>query len=560
MNVTYYPANWDGPGCYRIFYPADHLNREGGHTSLVGTHKIVHETPMFLAVAYLFDQVPVTDLYVLQMPMMREYVAFMKHMKKLGKKVIVETDDDYLDLPDYNPAKKATKYDPWKPDKPSVLYYRWCLQHADAVTVTTPALKKSVEKVTSAPVYVLRNFTDTRIWRQPVYENRTWDKFRIGYCGMTTWHSGDLQEISWIGEWMKDNPEVEFVAQGKEVFEILNIPEPQQVLIPQFAFRHQKLYDHISCMDVGLVPLVRNNFNEAKSHLKGLEYAGAGIPCIATGTESYRDWWLAGDSGGRDGAGFVANGRAEWVHALDSLASDPDLRVRMGRRARDLAAQHSIQNHWRLWETAYLEVLNEGGETTFTPAKHNPDPDQKPAELHGLKKHLEGFPLNTVVEIGTAAGGTLKVWCELAARDATIVSVDLPEARFSSGTASSEDLLSLAQADQTLQLIRGDSHKKSTLKDLQRLLGGREVDLLFIDGDHTYEGVKKDWDMYAPLVREGGKIVFHDISDHGPEYEGVNVKKLWDQLKKVYTHEEYIDTRHHNKPGGKWGGIGVLTV
>jgi hypothetical protein len=39
---------------------------------------------------------------------------------------------------------------------------------------------------------------------------------------------------------------------------------------------------------VGLVPLTRGPFNEAKSYLKGLEYAAAGIPFIATPTEEYQ--------------------------------------------------------------------------------------------------------------------------------------------------------------------------------------------------------------------------------------------------------------------------------
>jgi predicted O-methyltransferase YrrM len=35
-------------------------------------------------------------------------------------------------------------------------------------------------------------------------------------------------------------------------------------------------------------------------------------------------------------------------------------------------------------------------------------------------------------------------------------------------------------------------------------------DFLFIDGDHSYEGCRKDWDIYSPFVRSGGIIVFHD--------------------------------------------------
>jgi predicted O-methyltransferase YrrM len=55
-----------------------------------------------------------------------------------------------------------------------------------------------------------------------------------------------------------------------------------------------------------------------------------------------------------------------------------------------------------------------------------------------------------------------------------------------------------------------------TLEEVKRILGGEKADFLFIDGDYTYEGVKRDL-MYSPLVREGGIIAFHDICPHPPE-------------------------------------------
>ena len=36
------------------------------------------------------------------------------------------------------------------------------------------------------------------------------------------------------------------------------------------------------------------------------------------------------------------------------------------------------------------------------------------------------------------------------------------------------------------------------------------IDLLFIDGDHSYKGVKTDWELFAPLVKKFGIVVFHD--------------------------------------------------
>lgn len=38
----------------------------------------------------------------------------------------------------------------------------------------------------------------------------------------------------------------------------------------------------------------------------------------------------------------------------------------------------------------------------------------------------------------------------------------------------------------------------------------RPIDLLFIDGDHSYEGVKRDWDLFVPHVRDFGIVIFHD--------------------------------------------------
>jgi predicted O-methyltransferase YrrM len=37
------------------------------------------------------------------------------------------------------------------------------------------------------------------------------------------------------------------------------------------------------------------------------------------------------------------------------------------------------------------------------------------------------------------------------------------------------------------------------------------LDLLFIDGDHSYEGAKADWDTYQGLLQRGAVVIFHDI-------------------------------------------------
>jgi predicted O-methyltransferase YrrM len=89
---------------------------------------------------------------------------------------------------------------------------------------------------------------------------------------------------------------------------------------------------------------------------------------------------------------------------------------------------------------------------------------------------------------------------------------------------------------------------------VESILVDDKLDFLFIDGDHTYEGVKKDFEMYSPLVRKGGLIAFHDICKHPPQLN-CTVDKFWNEIKGSYDFEEIIDN-----PSQNWAGIGVLHV
>lgn len=180
---------------------------------------------------------------------------------------------------------------------------------------------------------------------------------------------------------------------------------------------------------------------------------------------------------------------------------------------------------------------------------------QKPGELDRLVELIQaGKSPRVVLEVGTAAGGTLWLWCQLAKPSALIISVDLPGGDFGGGYPEENIpyLRKYAMYKQKIELLRCDSHNPETLEKVKEILGEKEVDLLFIDGDHTYEGVKQDWEMYSPLLSRNGIGVFHDIVPH-KEIPECQVDKFWKEVRREYTFSEI-----HDSVGGDWAGIGVI--
>lgn len=184
--------------------------------------------------------------------------------------------------------------------------------------------------------------------------------------------------------------------------------------------------------------------------------------------------------------------------------------------------------------------------------------DQKLGELSPFISFLKRRVLRTVVEIGTRKGGTFFVWCQVAEPDALIVSIDLPGGAFGGGYEETEIPVfrSYAQPEQDLYFLRVDSHEPATRRDLLGILNGREIDFLMIDGDHTYSGVRQDFELYAPLVKNRGLIAFHDIAYHD-QVPRCQVDRFWNEVKTEYRHREFV-SEGEERSWGNWGGIGVL--
>ena len=183
-------------------------------------------------------------------------------------------------------------------------------------------------------------------------------------------------------------------------------------------------------------------------------------------------------------------------------------------------------------------------------------PLQKRSELLRLLKIIREHKPSNVCEIGAAGGGTTMLFARAAAPKATLISIDL-----AFNEARREAVCRFAPRGQRVICIEGDSHRPAVLDGVRSSARGSALDLLYLDGDHNYEGVAADFEMYAPLVRRGGLIVFHDIvpdfrARYGKETssDAGDVPKFWREIKSSYASvEEIIEDE---KQDGF--GIGVL--
>jgi predicted O-methyltransferase YrrM len=186
-------------------------------------------------------------------------------------------------------------------------------------------------------------------------------------------------------------------------------------------------------------------------------------------------------------------------------------------------------------------------------------PAQVAAELRRFGEIVSSAKPKAVLEIGTLRGGTLFVLCKLSDPDATIISVDLPGGPYGGSYNFIQAALyrRFRKPQQSVHLLRADSHLESTKEAVRQI--SPKLDLLFIDGDHTQAGVKRDFELYSPLVRSGGMVVFHDIVPHDmskfPSEKACGVDRFWREIKASYHHLEIIDD-----PNQGWAGIGIVNV
>ncbi len=142
-----------------------------------------------------------------------------------------------------------------------------------------------------------------------------------------------------------------------------------------------------------------------------------------------------------------------------------------------------------------------------------------------------------------------------------VISIDIPGGTHGGGypprTAALFRLLQQRISPITrLDLVREDSHAKSTFDDAKALLSDHQLDFLLIDGDYRFDGVRRDFETWVPLVKKSGFIAFHDVVPHKKVVITCELDRLWREIHS--SHPDCLEIIADQEQS--WAGMGVVPI
>jgi hypothetical protein len=345
------PLEPNGCAWYRCHLPMLELQKLGWETAMAPPE--YHYKYGFGAYYSQEEIVYGWDIVVLKLIMMKSAADILENKDLFKQKVVVDIDDFYEGLTESNVAYHTTN--PEKNENVNREHYWRIIEAADYLITSTQFLYDFYTKEKGfTNVFLVRNAIDIDRW------NKRNDHARglptIGWVGATPWRSGDLETLSpWFGSFLEKN-HLDFHHSGH--IEAKNIPTAMQQLgiLPSTKVTKQerlplsKYPQLFRKFDIGIVPLNDIPFNHAKSTIKGLEYASAGIPFVASWSPEY-------EALERDGVGRVAKNEKEWLHHLGELLDSKNRKEDIDKNYQTINEKHSMTARAENWNAVMQQIL-----------------------------------------------------------------------------------------------------------------------------------------------------------------------------------------------------------
>ncbi len=318
-----------------------------------------------IVMAQMEQLLRVADVSVWQIVGNRGVLAFLRCAKDLmkgpwylasGKKkfIVTEIDDYILDIPGYNIASN-----PYQANSEMEWVAIEQIKLSDALICSTQFLLDKLKMLyPEMPIYLVPNSIDFKVWDNVKphvdFPKKAKGKIRIGYTGCSN-HRQDLEMLKEpLTAILKEFPEVQFLmtpqpeANREDLF--LGWPDVPNIGVVTQWVTIDKYPDYLAGwdLDIGIAPLLDNNFNRAKSNLRWLEYSALKIPTIASKVYPFKNSIRDGEDG------LICNSSQQWYDALKQLITDQSRRLELGQRA-----YARVKSDFNMDETAkhYAKIL-----------------------------------------------------------------------------------------------------------------------------------------------------------------------------------------------------------
>lgn len=253
------------------------------------------------------------DVIVMQRYMHKQVLPDMKRAQAAGQIIVNDVDDWYWGLSEKNAAYAASKPS-LNPDE-NIQWYKNILIESDAIMVSTPFLQNKILEWNDN-VHLHTNYVTVDQYKDvTAFESPNPHKLVVGWMGSTAHRSGDLEILKpysyEISRFATFHHTGDFQATSvprfyKEIGVSAGIVSTSPFL-PPYQLHKGFLFQ------VGIVPLTNIPFNHAKSYIKGLEYAAAGVPFVCSYSPQYDE--LVSEHG----IGFMANDPSEYPRLLEQF-------------------------------------------------------------------------------------------------------------------------------------------------------------------------------------------------------------------------------------------------
>lgn len=298
------------------------------------------------------------------------YIALARELKKQGKKVVTDLDDNPFAV---SPLSDSYKFfgteevqvkspdgkilPVWvdgynidlKANREKMALIKMGLREADLVTTTTDILAGALSEFNDN-IKVLPNCLDLNLWKKLSLVRKDANEIRLFWAGGSSHYEDWVLIAEPLKRVMDKYPNVKLVLLGEKFDGTIKDIDPDRIEFhpwvptPAYPYKVAQLD-----ADIGMIPLHPNLFSVCKSNLKWIEMSALEVPCVASYVSPYKEWATK-----ENGVWIEDNDPDAWVEGLSLLIEDKLLRSKIaGEANRDMKKDFDIETQYQRWLEVY---------------------------------------------------------------------------------------------------------------------------------------------------------------------------------------------------------------